>query len=63
MVDFVIMELKDGLSVVEVQQGQNPEAAAARHGGTLIDAGPYSSYEDACDALDDLQNEDEEDRE
>jgi hypothetical protein len=61
MVDFAIIELADGLTVVELQRGQSPEDAATSQGGTLVDPGPYSSYDDACDALIDLQYEDEED--
>ncbi|HVT28235.1 MAG TPA: hypothetical protein VHE81_09505 [Lacipirellulaceae bacterium] len=60
MVDFVIIELPDGLTVVELQAGQSPEDAAASQGGVLVDAGPYRSYDDAWDALLDLQYEDEE---
>ena len=62
MVGFAIIELEDGLTVVELQRGQSPEDAAASRGGALVDPGPYPSYEEACDALIDLQYEDEEDR-
>jgi hypothetical protein len=60
MADFAIIELEDGLAVVELPRGQSPEDVALRQGGTLIDPGPYPSYDDACDALIDLQYEDEE---
>jgi hypothetical protein len=60
MVDFAIIELEDGLTVVPLQPGQSAEEAAVLNGGTLVDPGPYPSYEDACDALIDLQYEDEE---
>jgi len=63
MVDFAIIELEDGLTVVELQPGQSAEDAAASRGGILIDPGPYSSYEEACDALSDLEYADEEQRE
>ena len=33
MVNFVIIELADGLTVVEVQPGERPEDAAISHGG------------------------------
>jgi hypothetical protein len=59
MTDFAIIELEDGLTVVELPRGQNPEDVALSQGGTLIDPGPYRSYDDACDALSDLQYEDE----
>jgi hypothetical protein len=60
MVDFAIIEVEDGLTVVELRRGQAPEDAALNQGGTLVDPGPYPSYEDACDALNQLQAEDEE---
>jgi len=59
MVDFAIIELEDGLTVVELESGQDPEAAAAKSGGVLIDPGPYPSYEEALDALADFEIEDE----
>jgi hypothetical protein len=62
MVAFAIVELEDGLTIVEVQSGQKPEDAAASHGGVLVDPGPYDSYEEANDALIDLQAADEEER-
>ena len=62
MADFAIIELEDGLTVVELQRGESPEVAAASQGGTVVDPGPYPSYEDACDALIDLQYEDEEEQ-
>jgi len=57
--DFVIIEVDDGLTVVELPAGADPEAVATDHGGVLVDAGPYRSYEDACDALADLEDEEE----
>jgi hypothetical protein len=61
MVQFAIIEVEDGLTVVEVQPNQSPEEVALKHGGTLIDAGPYASYEEANDALLDLESDDEDD--
>jgi hypothetical protein len=57
---FTIIELDDGLSIAEVMPGETPEDAAAKEGGTLVDPGPYPSYEDALDALADLEEQDEE---
>jgi hypothetical protein len=59
MLSFAIIEVEDGLTIVEVQPDQNPEDVAIQHGGTLIDAGPYTTYEEANDALLDLQSDDE----
>jgi tRNA-splicing ligase RtcB len=49
-----------GLTIVEVMPEQSPEDAALAGGGALIDPGPYDSYEEATDALDQLEQEDEE---
>ena len=62
MVDFAIIEVPDGLTVVELQTGQSPEDVAAKHGGTLVDPGPYTSHDDACDALIDLPYDEEEEK-
>jgi hypothetical protein len=60
MADFAIIEVQDGLTVVEVMPHETPEDVALKKGGTLVDAGPYPTYEDALDALADLEAEDEE---
>lgn len=60
MHNFAIIELEDGLTIVEIKPHEAPEDAALREGGTLVDAGPYTSYDDALDALADLEAEDEE---
>ena len=62
MTQFAIIEVDDGLTVVELKPGQKPEDAALREGGTLVDPGPYSSYEDAFDALTELEGDEEDDR-
>ena len=60
MTEFAIIEVEDGLTIVELEPGENPEDVAAREGGTLVDPGPYPTYEDALDALANLEGEDEE---
>lgn len=62
MVSFAIIEL-DGLAVTTVQPGQSLEEAATKEHGVLVDLGPYATYEEACDALCELESEDEERRE
>lgn len=62
MINFAVIEVEDGLTIVEVPAGQSPEDAAAAEGGTLVDPGPYHTYEEASDALDQLEMESEEDR-
>lgn len=59
-VSFAIIEVADGLTVVEVQPGQSPEEVASLHDGMLIDAGPYPTYDEAQDALLNIPDEDEE---
>lgn len=51
MAAFCIIETDDGWTIVEQAEGATAEAAAESHGGVLIDAGPYASYDDAYDAL------------
>lgn len=60
MVSFAIIEIADGLTIVEVMPGQSPNDAALAAGGALVDPGPYDNYEQANDALDLLEVEDEE---
>ena len=62
MVQFAIIEVADGLTIVELQPGQKPDDAAVSHGGVLIDPGPYPSYDEANDAMIALQAEDEEEK-
>jgi hypothetical protein len=59
MIHFAIIEVADGLTIVELQPGQDPQDAAVAQSGVLVDPGPYASYEEANDALIDLQSEDD----
>jgi hypothetical protein len=59
MLTFAIMEIEDGLTIIEVPPGEDPEQVAASQGGTLVDAGPFATYEDANDALLELEADDE----
>jgi hypothetical protein len=63
MVTFAIIEVDDGLTVTAIQSGQSPEDAAIKNHGTLVDPGPYATYEDACDAMSALEFEEEEELE
>ena len=56
---FAIIEVEDGLTIMQVAPGQSPDDAALAEGGELIDPGPYDSYEEANEALDQLEMEDE----
>lgn len=51
MVEYIIIETQAGLTVARQQAGADPLATAAGNGGILIDAGPYSSLDQATDAM------------
>ncbi len=48
---FIVIETDAGLQVASVQSNEPPADAAARHGGVIVDAGPFHTYEDAYDAM------------
>jgi hypothetical protein len=54
MTSYIIVELEDGLSVIELPDGQNPEDVAITQGGVLVDEGPFATLEEANDAIDNL---------
>lgn len=62
MISFAIIEIADGLTIIEVLPGQAPEDAAVAEGGVLVDPGPYYNYEHASDALDQLEVDMQEER-
>lgn len=57
MPGYCIIETEDGWTVVEHPDSMTAEEAAHRHGGIVLDPGPYQNYEDAQDALVSLQEE------
>ena len=61
MVNYALIEVDDGYTVVQFANGESAEEAAIREGGVLVDPGPYMSYEEAYEALDRLEVFDEED--
>ena len=54
---FFIAELDDGFTVLELSDEADPADIAAEAGGTVADAGPFSSYEDASDAIAELEED------
>ena len=60
MHEYAIIETDAGLTVTELRGGESPEQAAERERGLLVDAGPYKTYEDACEAIDAIKEEEEE---
>ena len=61
MVHYALIEVDDGYTVVQFDNGESAEEAATREGGVLVDPGPYLNFEEAYEALDRLQVFDEED--
>jgi hypothetical protein len=61
MVTYAVAELDDGLTVLEVMPDQSPEDAAVSAGGVLVDPGPYSTLEDASNAIDLLEPDNRDD--
>ena len=61
MTDYAILETDDGMTVVSVPSGGDVEDVALEREATVVDAGPYSSYEDAYEALLALSADEEED--
>ncbi len=57
---YQIIETDAGLTVSEMEPDVLPEVAAERSGGTIVDPGPYHTYDDAYDAMLALADEDEE---
>lgn len=54
---YVILENDDGLTVVEQFPNQRLEDVAFEHGGVIVDDLSYRSYDDAYDALLNVQRE------
>lgn len=51
MLSYAVIEVDDGLTVVEVDENSTPEQEAERYGGVLVEPTCYSTYEDAYDAM------------
>ena len=60
MPDYAIIETDDGLTVMELDPAMPPEETAVTHAGVVVDPGPYHEYEEACDAMMLLKDDDEE---
>jgi len=52
---YYIAEDDRGLTVAEIVPGLSVEQSAAQQGQTVVDPGPFSDFEMACDALESLQ--------
>lgn len=54
---YCIIETDDGWTIAEIPTERTAEDVAGQFGGSVIDPGPYDSYEDASDAIVSLQEE------
>lgn len=63
MTYFAIIEVDNGMTIVEYQPEDDLIAIAEAKGGTVIDPGPFRNYEEAYDELLNLEpeNDDRED--
>lgn len=62
MTSFIIIELDDGLTAVELPADQTAEDVAIAQGGLLVDEGPFATIEEANDAIDNLEEAEEEEK-
>jgi hypothetical protein len=61
MTQYEIVETYEGLEVAEIPTGMTPGEAARRCRGSVIDPGPYESFDEAYDVMMSLKlGEDEE---
>ncbi len=63
MLLYELIETDEGLSVVEIPEGATAEDAARQQEGIVVDPGPFTSYEDAYEALMALKLDEDEDEE
>ena len=61
MTQFILMELDDGITILNIPDGDDPIVAAEAQGGQLVAPEPFPTYDAALDALLELQG-DEDDR-
>ena len=62
MTSYIIIEIDDGLTAVELPADQNAEDIAIAQGGLLVDEGPFATIEEANDAIDNLEEAEEEEK-
>jgi hypothetical protein len=63
MLQYELIETNEGLTVIEIPAGATAEEAARQQDGLVVDPGPFTSYEDAYEALMDLKLDNEEEEE
>jgi hypothetical protein len=60
MLLYEIIETDEGLTIVELEPGGLAEEVAERHGGVVVDTGPFNTYDEAYDVILALQDEEDE---
>jgi hypothetical protein len=51
MLRYELIETNEGMTVIEIPSGATPDDAALQQGGLVVDPGPFTSYEDAYEAM------------
>ena len=54
---YCIVETEDGWAIAELPPNCTAAEVAAESGASVLDPGPYDTYEEAADALASLQDE------
>jgi hypothetical protein len=55
MTRYIIVDLADGLTALELDPDVRAEDVAAAAGGTLVDEGPFDTMESATDAINNIE--------
>ena len=63
MLQYELIETNEGLTVIEIPTGATAEEAARQQAGLVVDPGPFTSYEDAYEALMALKLDEDEEEE
>jgi len=60
MAHYIVVETEAGLEVAEVAEGKTADDAAAVSGGVIVDSGPYKTYDQAKDAMEQMPDDEKE---
>ena len=63
MLRYELIETSEGLTVIEIPAGATAEEAARQQDGLVADPGPFTSYEEAYEALMAMKLDDDEEEE
>ena len=51
MLLYELIETNEGLTVIEIPPDISADEAAMQQGGFVVDPGPFTNYEEACEVL------------